>query len=238
MVHDDLMDAQFKLGTPVRFKNKLWVVKDFKENGVIEIEAPYSRRVKKVDRKQLVGEYLLKDTQKVHLLKSDGNIVVVKEFYTNARRLGDSHTEDYMSYVRGKSIRYDPDSINKFLHVEWTAGVNTSSPPMERPRKENDEVYYKQYCGGDEAAQPIPPRHPSRRRGPPQAHAPPHDVEPFQIRDIRWWTMDEFNNVVAWPEEQAQGREVGAAEAPTMEEDDEDDDDFGDAEEGEEEDFE
>ncbi|KOM43224.1 hypothetical protein LR48_Vigan05g082800 [Vigna angularis] len=51
MVHNDMMDAQFKLGTPVRFKNKLWVVKDFKENGVIEIEAPYSRRVKKVDRK-------------------------------------------------------------------------------------------------------------------------------------------------------------------------------------------
>ncbi|KOM40769.1 hypothetical protein LR48_Vigan04g096700 [Vigna angularis] len=55
MVHDDLVDAQFKLGTPVRFKNKLWVVRDFKDNGVIEIEAPYSRRVKKVDRKQLMS---------------------------------------------------------------------------------------------------------------------------------------------------------------------------------------
>ncbi|KOM43252.1 hypothetical protein LR48_Vigan05g085600 [Vigna angularis] len=54
-VHDDLIQAQLKLGTPVRFKNKLWVVKDYKENGVIEIEAPYSRRVKKVDRKQLMS---------------------------------------------------------------------------------------------------------------------------------------------------------------------------------------
>ncbi|KOM37687.1 hypothetical protein LR48_Vigan03g106900 [Vigna angularis] len=54
-VHDDLMEAQLKLGTLVRFKNKLWVVKDYKENGVIEIEAPYSRRVKKVDRKQLMS---------------------------------------------------------------------------------------------------------------------------------------------------------------------------------------
>ncbi|KOM49323.1 hypothetical protein LR48_Vigan08g015000 [Vigna angularis] len=54
-VRDDLMEAQFRLGAPVRFKNKLWVVKDFKENEVIEIEAPYSRRVKKVDRKQLMS---------------------------------------------------------------------------------------------------------------------------------------------------------------------------------------
>ncbi|XP_014490791.1 uncharacterized protein LOC106753488 [Vigna radiata var. radiata] len=55
MVHYDLENAQFKLGTPMRFKNKLWVVKDFKENGVIEIEAPYSRQVKKVDQKQLMS---------------------------------------------------------------------------------------------------------------------------------------------------------------------------------------
>ncbi|KOM28752.1 hypothetical protein LR48_Vigan583s000300 [Vigna angularis] len=48
------------------------------------------------------------------------NIAVVKEFYTNARPLGDSHTEKYMSYVRGKIIRYDPDSINRFLNTEWT----------------------------------------------------------------------------------------------------------------------
>ncbi|KOM34871.1 hypothetical protein LR48_Vigan02g102100 [Vigna angularis] len=248
--------------------------------------------------------------EKIAIYSTPANIAVVKEFYTNARQLGDSHTEDYMSYVRGKSIRYDPDSINKFLHVEWTseqcqfvlnmiegadyddmervltmnnkaplghpslithlcklAGVNTSSPPLERPRKAIDEAYYKQYCGEGEVAQPIPPRHPSRRRGPSQAHAPPHDAEPFQMRDMymslmedrlqsihrgqvattemiigmydtppgKRWTMDEFNNVVAWPEEQAQGNGVGAAEAPAMEEDD--DDDFEDAEEeGEEED--
>ncbi|KOM43093.1 hypothetical protein LR48_Vigan05g069700 [Vigna angularis] len=54
-VHDDLIQAQLKLGTLVRFKNNLWVVKYYKENGVIEIEAPYSRRVKKVDQKQLMS---------------------------------------------------------------------------------------------------------------------------------------------------------------------------------------
>ncbi|KOM41074.1 hypothetical protein LR48_Vigan04g127200 [Vigna angularis] len=153
-------------------------------------------------------------------------------------------------------------------HLCELAGVNTCSPSLERPRKAIDEAYFRQYCGGDEAAQPLPPRHPRRRRGPPHAHAPPHDAEPFQIRDMYMslidarmqslqrrqvatiemiigmydtpsghrWTMDEFNNVVAWPEEQAQGSGVGATEAPAMEEDDEDDDDFEDAEEGEEED--
>ncbi|KOM55903.1 hypothetical protein LR48_Vigan10g179500 [Vigna angularis] len=47
------------------------------------------------------------------------NIVVVKEFYLNTRRLGDHPTEDYLSYVRGHTIRYDPDSINRFLNTEW-----------------------------------------------------------------------------------------------------------------------
>ncbi|KOM34756.1 hypothetical protein LR48_Vigan02g090600 [Vigna angularis] len=47
------------------------------------------------------------------------NIAVVKEFYTNARRLGDHPTEEYMSYVRGHTIRYDPDAINRFLNTEW-----------------------------------------------------------------------------------------------------------------------
>ncbi|KOM43088.1 hypothetical protein LR48_Vigan05g069200 [Vigna angularis] len=48
------------------------------------------------------------------------------------------------------------------------------------------------------------------------------------------WTMDEFNNVVAWPEEQAQDSGARAAKAPTM---DDDDDEFEDAkDEGEEED--
>ncbi|KOM25546.1 hypothetical protein LR48_Vigan115s001600 [Vigna angularis] len=47
------------------------------------------------------------------------NIAVVKEFYTNARRLGDHPAEDYLSYVRGHAIRYDLDSINIFLDTEW-----------------------------------------------------------------------------------------------------------------------
>ncbi|KOM55773.1 hypothetical protein LR48_Vigan10g166500 [Vigna angularis] len=47
------------------------------------------------------------------------NIAVVKEFYTNARPFGNTHTDSYMSYVRGKIIRYDPKTINMFMHAEW-----------------------------------------------------------------------------------------------------------------------
>ncbi|KOM57525.1 hypothetical protein LR48_Vigan11g055800 [Vigna angularis] len=48
------------------------------------------------------------------------------------------------------------------------------------------------------------------------------------------WTMDEFHNVVAWPEENVQGSRAGAAEASAMD-DDEDDDASEDAEDNEEE---
>ncbi|KOM25841.1 hypothetical protein LR48_Vigan197s001000 [Vigna angularis] len=148
------------------------------------------------------------------------------------------------------------------------AGVNISAPPFERLRKAIDEAYYKQYCGGDEAAQPVPPRHPRRARGPPQGQASvePQEVEPFQMRNMYMslidarmqsihreqvattemiigmydtppthrLTMDEFDNVVSWPEEQAQGNRAGAAGASAM--DDEDDEDaFEDAEDDEEE---
>ncbi|KOM30126.1 hypothetical protein LR48_Vigan965s000100 [Vigna angularis] len=52
-------------------------------------------------------------------------------------------------------------------HLCELAGVNIYTPPFERPRKAIDEAYYRQYCGRDEAAQPVPPRHPRRGRGPP-----------------------------------------------------------------------
>ncbi|WP_254494138.1 hypothetical protein, partial [Salmonella enterica] len=46
-------------------------------------------------------------------------ITVVKEFYTNAKKIGDYPTENYLGYVRGHAIRYDPDSINNFLDTVW-----------------------------------------------------------------------------------------------------------------------
>ncbi|KAG2390576.1 uncharacterized protein HKW66_Vig0220180 [Vigna angularis] len=57
LVHQNSVIAsdEPKPGKPVRFKNKLWVIKNIKINGVLEIEAPYSRRVKLVTRKLLRG---------------------------------------------------------------------------------------------------------------------------------------------------------------------------------------
>ncbi|KOM34766.1 hypothetical protein LR48_Vigan02g091600 [Vigna angularis] len=321
---------------------------------------------------------------------------MVKEFYTNARKIGDYPAEDYLGYVRGQAIRYDPDSINSFLGTVWVgeqcqfalcmeegidfddvesvlcvprghfqrnitgfvvnirrtdlnplakywmafshaniqpcshvfditlsrelllycairnlnvnigqvianeirmcantinnkaplghpslithlckiAGVDTSAPPFERPRKAIDEAYYRQYYGGEEATQPVPPRRPHRERGQAQSQASveTHEAKPFQMRDMYMsligahlqsihrgqvpiiemivgmydtppahrWTMDEFHNVVAWLEEQAQGGKAGAAEASAIEKDehgtdDAEDDAFEDAEDEEEE---
>ncbi|KOM45630.1 hypothetical protein LR48_Vigan06g093600 [Vigna angularis] len=125
---------------------------------------------------------------------------------------------------------------------QWRRGamkVAVAGACSMRTRKAIDETYYRQYCGGDEAAQPVPPHCPRRGRGPPwgQASAEIHEAEPFQMRDM--WTMDEFHNVVASPEEQAQGSRAGATEASAMDddEDDEEEDTFEDVEDdGEEED--
>lgn len=51
-------------------------------------------------------------------------------------------------------------------HLCQQAGMDTSTPPFERPKKAIDEAYYRQYCGGEVAAQPVPQRRP-RRRFPP-----------------------------------------------------------------------
>ncbi|KOM24985.1 hypothetical protein LR48_Vigan38s000100 [Vigna angularis] len=131
---------------------------------------------------------------KLATYSAPANIAVVKEFYTNARRLGDHPTEDYLSYVRGHVIRYDPDSINKFLDTEW---ADARMQSIHRGQVATAEMIIGMYD--------TPPAH--------------------------TWTMDEFHNVVAWPEEQAQGSRVGAARASAMD----DEDAFEDAEDDEEE---
>ncbi|KOM55602.1 hypothetical protein LR48_Vigan10g149400 [Vigna angularis] len=314
------------------------------------------------------GEQVLgNDWGKLATYLAPAIIVVVKEFYTNAKKIGDYPAENYLGYVRGHAIRYDPDSINNFLDTVWAgeqcqfalcmeegadyedvervlcipgghfqrnrsgsvvnirrvdltplakywmafshaniqpcshvsditlsralfiyfairnlnvnigqviadeisvcantsnnkaplghpslithlcklAGVDTFVPPFERPRKAIDEAYYRQYCGGEDAAQPVPPRRARRERGPVQSQtsAETHEAKPFQMRDMYMsliahrWTMDEFHNVVAWPEEPAQGGGAEAAEASVreMEEDEADDDDAFEDDEDEEE---
>ncbi|KOM47379.1 hypothetical protein LR48_Vigan07g108300 [Vigna angularis] len=255
------------------------------------------------------GEQVLgNDWGKLATYPAPANIAVVKEFYTNAKKIGDYPAENYLGYVRGHAIRYDPDSINNFLDTMWAgeqcqfalcmeegadfedvervlcipgghfqrnrsssvvnfrridltplakywmefshaniqpcshvsditlnralfiyyairnlnvnigqviadeisvcantsnnkaplghpslithlckiAGVDTSAPPFERPRKAIDEAYYRQYCGGEEAAQPVPPRRARRERGQAQSQTSTetHEAEPFQMRDM------------------------------------------------------
>ncbi|KOM47738.1 hypothetical protein LR48_Vigan07g144200 [Vigna angularis] len=248
------------------------------------------------------GEQLLgNDWGKLATYPTPANIAVVKEFYTNARKIGDYPAENYLGYVRGHAIRYDPDSINNFLDTVWAgeqcqfalcmeegvdfddvervlcvpgghfqrnrtgsvvnirrtdltplakalllycairnlnvnigqvitdeirmcanttnnkaplghpslithlckiAGVDTSAPPFERPRKAIDEAHYRQYCGGEEAAQPVPPRRAqlqSIHRG--QVATAEMIVGMYDTPPTHRWTMEEFHNVVAWPEE-------------------------------------
>ncbi|KOM29436.1 hypothetical protein LR48_Vigan683s000400 [Vigna angularis] len=114
-------------------------------------------------------------------------------------------------------------------HLCELAGVNISTPPFERPRKAIDEAYYKQYYGDDEAAQP------SIHRG--QVATTKMIIGMYETPPRYQWIMDEFSNVVAWPEDQAQANGVEAVEAPTMDDDEDVDDEFEDAEDdGEEED--
>ncbi|KOM29042.1 hypothetical protein LR48_Vigan630s000100 [Vigna angularis] len=130
-------------------------------------------------------------------------------------------------------------------HLCELAGVNIFVPPFERPRKAIDEAYYRQYCGGDEAAQPIPPCCPHRGRGPPrgQASAKIHEAEPFQMRDMYMSLIDaqmqSIHRGQVATAEMIIGIRTGAAEASIMDddEDDEEEDAFEDAEDdGEEED--
>ncbi|KOM25658.1 hypothetical protein LR48_Vigan148s002200 [Vigna angularis] len=219
------------------------------------------------------GEQLLgNDWGKLATYPTPANIAVVREFYTNAKKIGDYPVENYLGYVRGHVIRYDPDSINNFLDTVWAgeqcqfalcmeegadfedvervlcidlaqwalfiycairnlnvnigqviadeisvcantsnnkaplghpslithlckiAGVDTSAPPFERPRKAIDEAYYRQYCGGEEAAQPVPPRHARRERGQAQnqTSVETREAEPFQMRDMYMSLIGEF----------------------------------------------
>ncbi|KOM43461.1 hypothetical protein LR48_Vigan05g106500 [Vigna angularis] len=102
-------------------------------------------------------------------------------------------------------------------------------------------AYYRQYCGGDEAAQPVLPRHPRRGRGQSQELAQPHDADPFQMRDMYMSLIDARMQSIHRGQvatiEMIIGIGPRAAKAPSMDDDEDDDDEFEDAEdEGEQED--
>ncbi|KOM27481.1 hypothetical protein LR48_Vigan424s000300 [Vigna angularis] len=112
-------------------------------------------------------------------------------------------------------------------HLCKLAGVDTSAPPFKRPRKAIDEAYYRQNCGGAQLQ--------SIHRG--QVATAEMIVGMYDTPPAHRWTMDEFHNVVAWPEEGAHGAGAEAAEASVreMEEDEADDDDAIEDDEDEEE---
>ncbi|XP_022632813.1 uncharacterized protein LOC111240954 [Vigna radiata var. radiata] len=52
---------------------------------------------------------------------ASANPAIVKEFYTNARALG-GEPETYSSYLRGRRIPFDANTINTFLGTDWEGG--------------------------------------------------------------------------------------------------------------------
>ncbi|KOM51830.1 hypothetical protein LR48_Vigan09g048900 [Vigna angularis] len=163
----------------------------------------------------------------------------------------------YFKFVQISLSLFFSDMKNSIHIVRWLKAI--------------DEAYYRQYCGGENVAQPVPPRRARRERGPAQSQtsADTHEAEPFQMRDMYMsligaqlqsihrgqvataemivgmydtppahrWTMDEFHNVVAWPEDPVHGGGAGAAEtsAREMEEDEAEEEDAFDDDEDEEE---
>ncbi|KAG2398886.1 uncharacterized protein HKW66_Vig0086330 [Vigna angularis] len=74
-------------------------------------------------------------------------------------------------------------------HLCEIAGVNTSLPPFEKPRKTIDRSYYLQYCLIDEDGQNIPAPQPPRRhrRNQPDPPAQPEEdgpQNPFNMADL------------------------------------------------------
>ncbi|KOM45545.1 hypothetical protein LR48_Vigan06g085100 [Vigna angularis] len=193
-VHDDWMQERLQLGKPVKFKNKLWVVKDYKENEVIEIESPHSRRVRKVDRKQLMSWEQVRGMSRSHLGEEAAQPVPPRR--TNRER------GQAQSQASAETHEAEPFQMRDM----YMSLIGAQLQSIHRGQVATAEMIVGMYD--------TPPAH--------------------------RWTMEEFHNVVAWPEEHAQGGRVVAAEASAMEIDEDDADDveddaFGDAEDEEEE---
>ncbi|KOM26059.1 hypothetical protein LR48_Vigan221s002100 [Vigna angularis] len=305
--HQDSLEnyEELRAGIPVRFYKKLLIVKELRTDGLIEIESPISRRIKKTELK-LIWE--VKNTARPHLaapratqaplagrpsgsaggsLKllmernvanipslapqfereltnrdwghltiypSPTNVDITEEFYTNAKALG-GEDETYFSYVRGKRVVFDADTINCFLGIDWEGeqcqfatsmleGVDYED--VERTLWAStliigqviaDEI---QSCAHG-ASSKAPLGHPSlithlceavvdepgHPAPPPQ---PPRELlrtltSAFPERQVI--SQDDFVARVAWPADPA----VEAIEASTMDEDAEDEDDEADEEE-------
>ncbi|KOM40717.1 hypothetical protein LR48_Vigan04g091500 [Vigna angularis] len=91
---------------------------------------------------------------------------VLKGLNINIGQVIANEIQTCASFVNNKAPLGHPSLIT---HLCELVGVNTSTPPMGRPRKEIDDSYYSQYCMMAEAAQQVLPPRPPRvhRRAPP-----------------------------------------------------------------------
>ncbi|KOM49841.1 hypothetical protein LR48_Vigan08g066800 [Vigna angularis] len=200
------------------------------------------------------GEQLMgRNWRKLATYPALANIAVVKEFYTNAMKIGDYLVEEYLSYVRGHTIRYDPTSINSFLGTKW---VGEQLVNIRRTDLTSLAKYWMAFSHAN--IQPCSHvsditlsralllyyvlRNMSINIGPMQSihrgqvTTAEMLIGLYDTPPAHKWTMDEFHSVVDWPEEQIHDNRARAAEASAMEEDeDEDDDAFEDDEDNEEE---
>ncbi|XP_014490080.1 uncharacterized protein LOC106752825 [Vigna radiata var. radiata] len=53
IIHPKAREEPLRRGSKVKYKRKEWIIKELKEKGEVEIEAPYNRQVKRVDRRKL-----------------------------------------------------------------------------------------------------------------------------------------------------------------------------------------
>ncbi|KOM26976.1 hypothetical protein LR48_Vigan347s003000 [Vigna angularis] len=153
------------------------------------------------------------------------NIAVVKEFYTNARPFGNTHIENYMSYVRGNIIRAVflycvLKGMNINIGQVIANEIQTCASSVNNKAPLGHPSLITHLCELDGVPPPHPPR--VHRRVPPPAQEPPHDAQPFQMRDMYMSLMESRMQALHRGQAQASGARV--AEASTMEDDDEDDD--------------
>jgi len=69
---------------------------------------------------EFLEEFLRRGWNNLGLYPALASIAIVKEFYANAKKI---HDEDpFLSYVRGRRVPFDVETINTFLGTDWSLG--------------------------------------------------------------------------------------------------------------------
>ncbi|KOM47547.1 hypothetical protein LR48_Vigan07g125100 [Vigna angularis] len=107
----------------------------------------------------------------------------------NVGRLIAQEINDCAHSTNAKSPLGHPSLIT---HLCKLVGVDSSTPPFERPRKMIDRSYYMQYCLLDEEGLPIPSPQPPRPHRCPQSALPdlPDQPDPYHMFDMKLALID------------------------------------------------